>query len=185
MIHAMIDIETLSTKTNAVILSIGAVKFNYDDHTVVPFDPLYIKPDVDEQTAMGRNIMESTIEFWSKQDASVQADTFSDADRVPLSQVTAELNKWLVGSKLIWGQGYGFDMNILETLYNDIGLPLPWNFWQIRDSRSVLGLFGIKPAKQNTGALHNALADAYHQATCLQDAIRQLNEMKTLWNDQK
>ena len=46
MIHAMIDLETLSTKPNATILTIGGVKF--DPYTrVEPSQGLYHRIDVD------------------------------------------------------------------------------------------------------------------------------------------
>ena len=48
--HAMIDIETLGTMSNSVILSVGAVKFDpfkSDD----PHDGRHWKLDVDAQTS--------------------------------------------------------------------------------------------------------------------------------------
>ena len=48
----MIDLETLSTKPNATILTIGGVKF--DAYTrVEPSQGLYHRIDVDSQVAMG------------------------------------------------------------------------------------------------------------------------------------
>jgi hypothetical protein len=69
MIHAMIDLETLSTKPNATILTIGGVKF--DAYTrVEPSQGLYHRIDVDSQVAMGRDVMDETVEWWGKQDRS-------------------------------------------------------------------------------------------------------------------
>ena len=66
MIHAMIDLETLSTNPNAVILTLGAVKF--DPYTVMkPYDDLYFRVDVDSQTEMGRDVMQDTLDWWGKQ----------------------------------------------------------------------------------------------------------------------
>ena len=60
MIHAMIDLETLSTKPNATILTIGGVKF--DAYTrVEPSQGLYHRIDVDSQSAMGRDVMERPL----------------------------------------------------------------------------------------------------------------------------
>ena len=53
----MIDLETLSTNPNAVILTIGGVKFDPYTHTE-PSQGLYFKVDVDSQTAMGRDVMQ-------------------------------------------------------------------------------------------------------------------------------
>ena len=56
----MIDLETLSTRPNATILTIGGVKF--DPYTnVEPSQGMYHRIDVDSQTAMGRDVMEETV----------------------------------------------------------------------------------------------------------------------------
>ena len=56
MIHAMIDLETLSTNPDATILTVGGVKF--DPHTTTePSQGMYFRVDVDSQTKMGRDVM--------------------------------------------------------------------------------------------------------------------------------
>ena len=60
MIHAMIDLETLSTNPDAVILTIGGVKF--DARTQMnPYNEMYFRVDVDSQTKIGRNVMQEFI----------------------------------------------------------------------------------------------------------------------------
>ena len=53
--HAMIDLETLGTKPDCVVLTLGAIKFNPYTQTE-PDKGLYIRLDVDEQTKMGRSV---------------------------------------------------------------------------------------------------------------------------------
>ena len=73
MIHAMVDLETLSTNTNAVILTIGGVKF--DPHTsVIPSQGMYFKVDVDSQTAIGREVMQETMDWWGEQTKEIQEE---------------------------------------------------------------------------------------------------------------
>ena len=56
MIHAMIDLETLSTNPNATILTVGGVKF--DPYTMAePAQGMYFRVDVNSQTSMGRDVM--------------------------------------------------------------------------------------------------------------------------------
>ena len=57
--HAMIDIETLGTMPNSVILSVGAVKFD-PFKSDEPFDGRHWKIDVDAQTSKGRFVDDST-----------------------------------------------------------------------------------------------------------------------------
>ena len=59
MIHAMIDLETLSTNPNATILTVGGVKF--DPYTSEePSQGMYFRVDVNKQTSMGRDVMQDT-----------------------------------------------------------------------------------------------------------------------------
>ena len=56
MIHGMIDLETLSTNPNAVILTVGGVKFDPFTRTE-PSQGMYFRVDVDSQTELGRDVM--------------------------------------------------------------------------------------------------------------------------------
>ena len=60
-----------------------------------------------------------------------------------------------------------FDIVILENLYRQMGLPCPWQFWQIRDSRTLLSSLG-DPREKNKAGLHNALEDCVSQAQAVQ-----------------
>ena len=63
--HAMIDLETLSTRPDATIVTLGAIKFN--PHTVEePHTGLYIRFNVDEQSDLGRHVDDGTLEWWSR-----------------------------------------------------------------------------------------------------------------------
>jgi len=165
--HAMIDLETLGTQPDCTILTLGAIKFNpYTDKE--PHDGLYIRLNVDEQTAMNRSVDEGTLQWWSKQDKAVRDEALGDEDRTGITNTLAQLNKWLVGVDEIWSQGPVFDIAILENLYRQMKTPLPWNFWQIRDSRTLFSLMPEDPRKSMRTDAHNALADCYYQAKCVQ-----------------
>ena len=139
MIHAMIDLETLSTKPNAVILTIGGVKFDPYSNTE-PTNGMYYRIDVDSQTAMGRDVMEDTVEWWGKQAEDVREEALGDHDRIDLKYFIKQLNKWSVGVDVFWCQGPLFDFAILQHFYAQMKVPVPWNYWQIRDSRTLSSL---------------------------------------------
>lgn len=113
--HVMLDIETLATTPDAVVMSVGVVKF--DPHNGKPYSKTLWRPDIDEQTARDRHISDSTLEWWSKQPAHIQEDAFSDEGRIPVVEFMKELNRYCVGMEKIWCQGPQFDMLILENLY--------------------------------------------------------------------
>ena len=77
MIHAMIDLETLSTNPDAVILTVGGVKFN-PYNSVEPSQGMYFRVDVDSQTKQGRDVMEDTLDWWSNQPAEIREEALGD-----------------------------------------------------------------------------------------------------------
>ena len=172
MIHAMIDLETLSTNPNAVILTIGGVKFN--PHTsVIPSQGMYFKVDVDSQTTMGREVMPETLDWWTTQSKEIQEEAMGEKNRIPLTEMVKRINKFAVGVDTFWCQGPLFDYAILQNIYKQLGQPVPWNFWQIRDSRTLFSLVPRDPNEIRKGA-HNALADCYFQAEKVQKVYKQL-----------
>lgn len=180
--HAMIDIETLATKPDAVVLTVGGIKFNpYSSEE--PHTPFSVRLDIDEQTAKGRVIDPNTIEWWSKQDKAIQDEAFSEEDRVSVMDFIADLNKWLNGTELKWAQGSRFDYGILEDLIeNSFEQHKNWFFWQEADSRTLGQLVPKDLRKDNSGNqkdLHSALADAYNQAKAVQKAYKHLNITET------
>lgn len=167
----MLDLETLSTRPDSVVLTLGAVKFN--PYTLQPPGPgLYIRPDVDEQLAQGRHVQEETLQWWLKQSEEIREEALTQEGRVSVISMYEDLNKFLVGVDEIWCQGPVFDITILENLYYQFGWPVPWNYWQIRDSRTLFSVHGDIREKNN---LHNALADCVSQAVAVQKIFRRLN----------
>jgi hypothetical protein len=168
----MLDLETLSTRPNAVILTLGAVKFN-------PFsleDPgpgLYVRPDVDEQIAQGRDVQDETVNWWMNQAEDVREEALGTDGRISVEDMYRQLNRFLVGANSIWAQGPLFDFAILENLYRQYGWPTPWQYWQIRDSRTLFGVHGDPRVKGKVG-LHNALEDCVSQATAVQQVYNKL-----------
>lgn len=167
----MLDLETLSTRPDATILTFGACKFNpYAQEDIT--QGIYFRINVDEQIGLGRHVDDNTIEWWGKQAEDVYAEAFDPNDRISLEEFSKELNRFIVGCDNIWAQGPVFDIVILENLYRQMGLPCPWQFWQIRDSRTLLSTLG-DPREKNKAGLHNALEDAVSQAQAVQYVYKQ------------
>ena len=171
--HGTIDLETIDVTPTATVLSLGAIKFSPFDSSE-PHSELYIKIDIDEQDALGRTTSDSTLEWWSKQNKKVREEAFDQKGCMSVNDTLKQINKWMVGVDVLWGQGYGFDMTILENMYRSVGVPIPWNFWQVRDSRTLFKCCKEDPRKSMQTDLHNALADAYFQAKSIQVAYKEL-----------
>jgi hypothetical protein len=77
-----------------------------------------------------------------------------------------------------------FSIIILENLYRQMGRPTPWQFWQIRDSRTLFGVHGDPREKGRTGA-HNALIDCYYQAQAVQQIYKEVGVKKRTYESSK
>ena len=162
----MLDLESLGTRPDCAILTLGAVKF--DPFTPDAFgDSLYFRIDVDEQLALGREVQEDTLKWWAKQADDVREEALGEEGRVSLETMYRDLNRFCVGVENIWCQGPAFDIVILENIYRQQGWPTPWQFWQIRDSRTLFGVHG-DPREKGKAGLHNALEDCISQAQGVQ-----------------
>ena len=166
----MIDLETLHTTPQAAVLTVGGVKFDPNNESE-PHSEFYYKLDLDSQE---RDVSDDTIAWWGQQDSKVQEEAFSPEGRVQIDEFLDSLPKWMVGVDVLWGHGYGFDITIIEDMLRQRGKPIPWQFWQVRDSRTLFACCKVDPRKAMQSDLHNALADAYFQAKGVQMAYKEL-----------
>lgn len=175
----MIDLETLDVLPTATILTIGAVKFDpFGDDTNEPqCEKLYIKVDIDSCDAVGGTVSQSTLDWWASQSKEAQEAAFDPNDRVSIQDAMNQLYKFCWGAKRVWSHGAGFDVIILENYFRKIGKAIPWQFWEVRDTRTIFDI-GINPERASITA-HNALADAYDQALGVQKVFRTLRTSTT------
>ena len=167
----MVDLETLATSPDAVILTIGAVTFDPASNKI--FDKLYYRVDVESCDRLGMTVNDDTVEWWSKQAANVQTEAFAEDNRVPIEEVIEKFHKFAWNCDAFWSHGATFDLVILDCYYRKLNKVPPWNFWQIRDTRTLFDL-GYDPEMPKEG-LHNALEDASRQAMGVQTIYRKLN----------
>jgi exodeoxyribonuclease VIII len=167
----MIDLETMATGPSATVLTLGAVTFNPWGNGYS--DKLYFRVDIDDQDALGREVDPNTLDWWSKQDPAIMEEAFSPDDRIPLKEAVDRFHKFAWGCDTFWSHGATFDLMIMENLYRQLGKPLPWNFWQLRCTRTLFDL-GWDPDMPKANK-HNALEDAIRQAAGVQNIYRKLN----------
>ena len=91
----MLDIETLATSPDAVVLTFGAIKFDPFNPSIQMSDGIYFRIDVDEQIALGRRVDEGTVAWWGTQSAEVREEALGETDRVSLEDFTKQLNKFV------------------------------------------------------------------------------------------
>jgi hypothetical protein len=166
----MLDLETIAVTPRSTVLIIGCVHFN-------PFgngygDSLYMRINIDDQDKLHREIDQNTLEWWSKQDNAALQEAFSPDDRVPLVDAIDRFHKFAWGCNQFWSHGATFDLVIIEDIYRQLNKPLPWNFWNLRCTRTLFDL-GLDPDMPKDNK-HNALQDAIRQSIGVQNIYAKL-----------
>jgi len=170
--HLMVDMETMAVSPNAVVLSLGAVHF--DPYQNGYTDSIYFRIDLDDQDRLGREIDPNTIDWWARQDPKIMEEAFSPDNRISLVDGIDQFHKFAWGCDAFWSHGATFDLVILENIYKQLNKALPWNYWQLRDTRTLFDL-GWDP-EMPKGNKHDALQDAIRQSIGVQNIYRKLNE---------
>lgn len=160
----MIDLETLGTTPDAVVISLGAVFFDVKTGTLGP--QFYQVLDVTDQMRAGREVSPDTLKWWMGQ-AEAAKKVFHEKAKAP-REVMALFSQWAKangGSKMqVWGNGSTFDISILENLYRQLGEPQPWAYYSVMDLRTFKRFVGGNEKLAKAGVMHNALQDAINQA---------------------
>ena len=165
----MIDLEGLATGPDTTILTIAAQAFDpfgsghYDRH-------YYARVTLESQE--NRSIDDGTIAWWATQPEHAREEAFGEQDRIPLDQALAELHKLCWKCNRIWMNGPTYDANILEHAYKSYNMGLPWQFYKIRDTRTVYSLWPDCPKPPTS---HHALEDCRRQIDMLQATLKHLN----------
>ncbi len=175
----MIDLETLDVLPTATILTIGAVKFDpFGEDVIEPkSEKFYVKVDVDSCDRIGATVSQSTLDWWASQSQEAQEEAFDPNGRIPIEDAMAQLYKFCWGAKRVWSHGAGFDVIILEWYFRKIGKAIPWQFWEVRDTRTIFDL-GINPNRPPV-LKHHALEDAWNQAVGVQNVFKAIRTSTT------
>lgn len=171
MNHLMIDLETMGNKPTAPIIAIGAVLFEPTTGELGP--EFYAVVDLESSLVFDAVADPSTILWWMKQGAEARAAITSD-NRVHITNALGGLRRLIDDNCIlkdlqVWGNGATFDNVITRASFERHGMYCPWQFWNDRDVRTIVELgraVGFNPRDEIPfeGDMHNALADARHQA---------------------
>jgi len=166
--HIMLDIETLGVRPGAVILSAAFVRFDDLASCVAVLD-------IHEQLALGMEVEPATHTWWGTQDPASWAAATQNPN--PVRAVAEYFTTWLKwaapADALIWCHGAGFDAPLLQELYRRLGIACPWEFWTVRDTRTLYDLAGV--TVERTGRPHVALDDAIAQTHAAIAALKILS----------
>lgn len=163
MTDIMVDLETLGTDSNAVIVSISAVQF--DMNTGEVGKQFEIGVDLKEQIAKGAIIDVDTVMWWLEQSKEAQQQ-LTKLKRVSVDTVLKSFNHFIddCKAKTMWGNGATFDNVIIRNLYkrHDHYFKLP--FWVDRCVRTHVDGNNIDTRDYKfVGIKHRGIDDCLHQ----------------------
>jgi hypothetical protein len=170
--HVMIDLETLGKGNEAVIVSIGAVKF--DPQSLGIIERFHVGVDPESCTQFGLKLDASTVMWWMSEDRADARKQLWALGRVDLATALEGFSHWMGGDKPVWGNGATFDLVILSSAYRLIGLDRPWGYKNERCFRTFRALAPDMKI-QDVGTAHNAVDDAHAQALHVQAINHALN----------
>lgn len=183
----MVDIETLSTDSNAVVLTIGAIPFLSDGTIAVDKDMyFYERVNLSSYNKYVNNEFSfnyETLLWWLKQKEEIRNDTFLNGPRYNIEVVMQDFSNYLMIIKAyfkvdkinIWSHGKDFDVVILQNAFKVCKLECPWKFWDTRDTRTIYALANID--LKNIGGFndHDAIEDCLKQIEGIKQSYKIIN----------
>ena len=185
----MVDLENLSLRPDAAILSIGAARF--DPQLGIVLDTFRVDVDINDAMRHG-HVDGGTIEWWLGQDKGAQ-EALLERKTFTLHAALAAFSRWLnyhwvAGDgeerPAIWANGTQADIVWLENAYRAVGLSVPWHYQQPRDYRTFINEVlppervreVMDSVEQTMGGVikHDASEDARFQALVLCEVLRRV-----------
>lgn len=180
--HLMIDLETLGTSPGCVITQIGLAAFNTTDESIRSTN---IFVDIDSCLHVGMHITGSTLRWWLKQSDEARALMADPPNPLGILPALQDARAFIteVGPNPehpskplhVWGHGAAFDVAILATAYEMCRRTPPWNFRDVRDTRTLASLL-CDPGRPASVLAHSAESDAVAQAVWVRTMLNRLGD---------
>ncbi len=166
----MIDLETLGTGSDAVIVQIGACYF--DRHTAEIGRTFRVNIHPESCQDEGLAIDGDTVMFWMD---NADKATWRNAPRSGLVEAL-DMFSMFVGTSAIrtaWASA-GFDFPILASAYRACDMRNPIRYRMVRDLRTLADLAGNPLATSLQQNAHDAMADCLYQVEYASICFRRL-----------
>lgn len=160
-VDLMIDVESLGTDADSVVLSIGILVFSRDTFSII--ETFYLEFNTIDQILRGRRVSSSTQDWWLRQDKEELERLLTSKNTVDM-QTLIELIKDLKSAykiEKVWSRGC-MDFHIVQDICNN-----PFYYNQSADVRT-LDIFGVKVPTPP----HNALEDCKIQLEYIKEVIQ-------------
>jgi hypothetical protein len=177
-IHVMVDVETLSTRSDAALIQIAALAFDPETgaHLAAFDNPCMPGP--------GDHLDLLTVGWWARQTAVATVLGKLGSETASVEFVLAQMVAWFEGLATIghevvavWSHGATFDLPILESACRrHLGRSAPWHYRTPRDTRTLYMLApgGMPEVAVDPTREHDALYDCEVQVQQVVGALAAL-----------
>ena len=169
--NCMLDLETLGTGPNALILSIGAAKFSAGRAVLHVDDTFHQAIEPVTAFALGGVIDPDTVLWWMQPEREASRKSWLSLKRVHITEALEGFAQWLGEDALVWGNGASFDNVILRRAYERAGMDCPWGAFSDRCYRTKKAEApDVKTPRR--GVFHCAVDDAIYQVEHLSNVLK-------------
>lgn len=173
----MVDLETMSTDSNASIISIGAVKFwlNVKQTEFTQDQLFYTAVSLDSSQQAGLHIKADTVMWWLSQEPEAR-NAFKNP--VSLASALGAFSRFIPNKETyIFGNGAAYDNVVLHNAYKAINQKYPVSYKYDVCYRTMCKLSNT-PVPAFEGTKHNALDDAKAQTRHLMQILETIPWVK-------
>lgn len=169
--NVMLDLETLGTRPDAAILSIGAIAFNLHDNATQYFE-VKCEPNLSRYS-----VDYSTFKFWMGQPDAARNALFVSSEPLVagLWALSSFLKMNVASDANVWALPASFDIPIIENAFKVEDVAVPWKYDSGACLRTLCKLAKITKAERVQPRIpHDALSDCEAQLATLRFALRKL-----------
>lgn len=169
MKDVMIDIETLGTRHDAMIIQIGACYFDRETGEIGDTFSKTVSTEGFYQDKF--SVDYETVKWWFAQSKEAQMSVMKNP--TPIGMVLEDLDDFIEKDTCLWSHAT-FDIPILGNAFATARMLPPVKYRNMRDIRTLMDLAGPGVEKPRTGIHHNALDDCKYQVEYCVDAMKRI-----------
>lgn len=182
--HFMVDLETLSSESNAHILETALVCFHPVTGTTYDSRSFHVRHGLDAQN--GSHTSTAILDWWYTTNRGYLAKLLKPSEKESLVETLRRMKALFEtargdGGLYVWDTGT-FDVDVLNNAYKRLIDPKEAliNFWEVRDCRSLRTIAEMFPRLQQKvyAATHNAYEDCIRQIGYITDVTQYLAEQE-------
>jgi hypothetical protein len=172
----MVDLEAMSTESNAAIIAIGAVKFylNVNQPEFTEDQLFYTAVSLKSSQEAGLHIKADTIMWWLGQEPEAR-NAFKNP--VSLASALGAFSRFIPKDAYLFGNGANYDNIVLRNAYQALNIGYPISYKRDVCYRTLRKLTDAPPPPFE-GTKHNALDDAKAQTRDLMEILEKIPWVK-------